>query len=328
MVYRSCSEKIPLVIVVGPTAVGKSDFAVSLAERVNGVIINGDMAQMYEPLTIGTAKPEWRNERVPHVLFDSITEPRDSSASEFRNKSERAMLDALESRQVPIIVGGSLFHISTLFFQLKDSSQQPLGCSTLQAPERTNSNGDAGMSLWNRLFSIDPSRASAIHPHDAYRLHRALRISETRVSSQCQPSFLPIRSNCIVVHVTRNREELYERINARVASMIGCDWMGEVRSLDTSWRNWLLKKKIIGYDVLIHALETSGSLSDIDIGTIQQKTRNYAKRQLTFWRSLIKKLYAEGFNTIVECDLTLLPVDLYLEEISTSILKETGNGLF
>lgn len=320
----------PLIVIVGPTAAGKSDFAVRLAEKLRGSIINGDMAQMYKPLSIGTAKPNWREEKVPHLLFDSITEPRDSSAREFRDKAEEAMHEVVRSGRVPLIVGGSLFHISSLFFKLHDCP--PLDTSeNKEASDVSKELSDVeSHALWNKLHKLDPVRAEQIHPHDMYRISRALEIIDiNHVPSACIPHFSPLSHNTIVIHITRERKELYDRINQRVHAMFKEGWLDEISSLSQSWHLWLLRKKIIGYDTLIadyfspcggKAPALSSILSE-DIMSIQKRTRNYAKRQLTFWRSFSKKLQNEGVRAIIECDLTLQPIDLYLEKILTLIAQ-------
>lgn len=314
----------PLIIIIGPTASGKSAFGTLLAEAINGIIINGDMAQMYEPLTIGTAKPLWRQERVPHLLFDSINEPRDSSALEFRNKTSQAVRDVVDAGSVPIIVGGSLFHISTLFFALDDGvpendaddiSAGALGIGETAAGE-TDIVGPAdadAMALWRELALKDLTRASKLHPQDTYRVKRALAILRHKKASDCMPQFRPIYNNCVLIHITRDRNELYTRINQRVCTMISDGWLEEVKGLSPEWGSWLKRKKIIGYDSLLDVT----TISPQDISAIQKRTRNYAKRQLTFWRSFERKLRAQSFHDIIECDLTLLPVDLYLEKVLT-----------
>ena len=248
----------PLIIITGPTASGKSGLGTLLAEAINGVIINGDMAQMYEPLTIGTAKPAWRQERVPHLLFDSICEPRDSSALEFREKATQAVRDVVAAGGVPIVVGGSFFHISTLFFKLDDGS---FGSSS-QGSSRTSNEVDKPspeetQRLWHKLAAIDSKRASQIDRHDSYRIARALALAEHKTPSECAPQFDPIYNNCMLIHLTRDRAELYERINERVSVMLADGWLKEVRDLDSSWRSWLRQKKIIGYDTLLDCLESA-----------------------------------------------------------------------
>lgn len=302
----------PLIIIIGPTASGKSMFGTLLAEIINGIIINGDMAQMYEPLTIGTAKPSWRQERVPHLLFDSIREPRDSSALEFRQKTQKAVHDVIDSDNVPIIVGGSLFHISTLFFALDDGASSAISQEGGKSiPGSSVSDGACSLQLWQDLAKKDPERASQIHPKDVYRVKRALDILHYKKASECSPQFQPIYNNCVLIHITRDREELYTRINARVHTMFEEGWFEEVCALSPEWRSWLRRKKIIGYDMLLDVPH----VSEKDIAEIQKKTRHYAKRQLTFWRSFEKKLRAQCFHDILECNLTLLPVDLYLEKV-------------
>jgi tRNA dimethylallyltransferase len=268
-----------IVIITGATATGKSDFAEHLALQCDGVIINGDMGQMYTPLSIGTAKPAWRTSLVPHYLFDIIDEPRNSSSLEFRSQVE-AVLENLPPDKLPIVVGGSLFHLSTLFYK-------PQGPRVASALEKDD---------WLTLQAIDPHRAALLHPHDTYRVHRALAIAEHTLPSQCAPIFMPVKNQSTIINVTQPRDILYKRINMRVGRMLNEGWLDEVQLLDKTWHSWLLAKKIIGYDTIVHELQKDAGincLSTEGVALIQQRTRNYAKRQITFWRSFSEKIRQE-----------------------------------
>lgn len=293
----------PLIIITGATATGKSALAERIAERHNGVIINGDMGQMYEPLTLGTAKPLWKGSAIPHYLFDVISEPAANSALQFRIRVQE-LLKSLPSDKLPILVGGSCFHLATLFFPPTSQGNPSKLYKTLgdkspkEVPDKTPK------ELWECLAQIDPERAANIHPNDTYRIERALEIAQYAQPSQCKPVFDPVHPSPYLIQVTCERALLYERINARVHTMLAEGWVDEVRSLSPAWHAWLLSKKIIGYDTIVTALHEDAAMTQLPeryIAMIQQKTRNYAKWQMTFLRSLARKLASH--NVIFkDCD--------------------------
>jgi len=328
-----------LIIITGPTGVGKSDFALSLAQAVQGEIINGDVGQFYAPLSIGTAKPDWHNELVPHHLFDHITTPTNYTVAEYRKDLIPLIAQIQERGSTPIIVGGSGFYLLSLFFPPKENclpaAQEPaLGTGGLAALAiQTNE------QLWTQLNEIDPERASAINVNDRYRLERALTLYATtgELPSVHKPRYEPIVEDYLLVQVTRDREELYSRIDQRVIQMFDQGWVNEVASLPPAWHDFLQTKRLIGYPEIIDCL-VSGQISKQDehrssvdkatdskdyvfglpagesplIAQIQKITRNYAKRQLTFWRMLEKRIKADK---MLVCNLTLSGVDLYLRQI-------------
>ena len=300
----------PLLCIFGPTGVGKSDLAEQVAQILPAEIINMDVGQFYVPLTIGTAKPAWQQSSIPHRLFDIIHEPRHLSVTEYRDLVLTIAASIWQQDKVPILVGGSGFYLFSLFYP-------PRGGTSQESHEVTGT--------WQDLYDLDPERASRIHPHDFYRINRALRIvHETgKRSSLYQPHFEPI-APFIITMVTRERKDLYQRINTRAQQMINAGWIDEVERLrDTPWERFLLTKKLIGYDDIIHHLNKPPALRDdtMLINTIQQKTRQYAKRQLTFERMVYKKLLQEDAfiaktkSSIDRCNLTLSAVDLYIDQL-------------
>lgn len=273
-----------MIILYGPTGVGKTDCALSLAERVSGEIINMDMGALYTPFSIGTAKPNWRSEAIPHHLFDVIDSPRQVTVVEYRALLIPILESIWQRGKVPILVGGSGFYLKSLFFPPQGA---PIKDSDAYANIPEN-------QLWQHLASIDPDRASAIDPHDLYRIKRALTIwySTGQKPSLYVPTFLPIAPFALFF-LTRDRKELYTRIDSRVIQMMQHGWIEEVQALlGTEWEYFIREKKIIGYDDILDYLASARSEQDKKsmIHSIQQKTRNYAKRQGTFWRSLQKDL--------------------------------------
>lgn len=273
-----------IIIIYGPTGVGKTDCALSLAQTRGGEIINMDMGALYAPLTIGTAKPDWQSSAIPHHLFDVIDMPRQVTVAEYRELLIPILESIWKQGNVPILVGGSGFYLKSLFFP-------PQGAPICKSSAYENIPDD---QLWNHLVHIDPDRAQSIDSHDLYRIRRALDIwyATGKKPSEYVPLFQPI-APFELYFLMRDRRELYERINERVVQMINAGWIEEVQRLvGTEWELFLHEKKIIGYDDILLYLTTKKTELDKKnmISAIQQKTRNYAKRQFTFWRSLQKDL--------------------------------------
>lgn len=318
---------VPLIIITGPTGVGKSDFALSLAQRISGEIINGDVGQLYAPLSIGTAKPDWRNEPVPHHLFDHLQEPVDYTVADYRRDILPIITAIRQRNNIPIIVGGSGFYLLSLLFP-------PTGAGNAPAPqfqERALGRAEGqflgqcvqqtNQHLWQKLNAIDPQRAAALHPNDRYRIERALQLYATTgtIPSQAQPLLDPLVPDMLFIQITRDRAELYERINARTHAMLQAGWLEEAAALSESWRDFLRKKRLIGYSEIFDYLAAGGRDQHQLTAMLQQMTRHYAKRQLTFWRMLEKRvgeLQSTHITTRV-CDLTLSSVDLYLRQLES-----------
>jgi len=271
------------IIITGPTGVGKTDYVHAVADRIPIEVVNADIGQMYTPLTIGTAKPDWRASDIQHHMFDICDTPAYFSAAEYRRRVISTFEDIWSRGNVPAVVGGSLFYIQSIFFPQHAIPHIDIDLS-----------GHDSDRLWQMLHSIDPDRAYAVHPHDTYRVTRALAIwyATGERPSTFQPQFHP-PGHAVVSCLQRERHELYERINARTHVMMDDGWIDEVRQLPDAWKQFACDKHILGYLEVASYINGTMTYSDM-VSTIQKKTRAYAKRQLALWRSLSSKI-AHGY---------------------------------
>ena len=309
-----------IFIIYGPTAVGKSNLALRMAHLISAEIVNMDVGQFYTPLTIGVAKPNWHQSPVPHHLFDIIDEPRNITVVEYRVVLLETLKHIWNNNRIPIVVGGSSFYLKSIFF-----------------PPRAQTKGididalyPADIDLWQELYSIDPTRAQQINRYDIYRIKRALEIWHE--TGQLPSSFVSEYSppaDFFLLHVTRDRDELTKRINVRVREMIKDGWLQEVEQLrSTDWEIFIQQKKIIGYNELIDYLNDKHTEKQLSktIGSIQKRTRKYAKRQQTFWRTLKRELAQaikqRGDGSIIESvSLTFADLDLYIKQLRKRLLS-------
>lgn len=304
-----------MIVLYGPTGVGKTELSLLLAQHLPVEIITMDTGSLYEPLTIGTAKPDWKAQPVPHHLFDHIKYPDlQFSAMDYR-RLVSSLLPSLEQQGTyALAVGGSGFYLKSLLWPARDSGAR----GTLETSAPTE-------ELYNKLRQIDPARAAALNPHDRYRIIRALTIWHTTgtAPSLYQPLFEPLEKT-VVIHLTRDRDDLYSRINERVVAMIDAGWIDEVAHLNDAWKAFVCEKKVIGYDDIVSYLRHNGSFQQL-IATIQTKTRNYAKRQETFWRMLLKNIQTSDPHSrlvrTTSINLTYTNVELYIKQLLHDIAE-------
>lgn len=299
-----------MLVICGPTGVGKSDLAIMAAEQIPAEIINADMGQLYKPFSVGTAKPMWRSQKAPHHLFDVMEKAENCTVVEYRDMLIAVLNQIWARGNLPIVVGGSGFYVQSIFFP--------------PAARHTNL---CCQGTWDELYAVDKQRALSIHPHDTYRITRALSIW---YASGVKPSefvrrFEPLAQSQ-VVWCYRNRAQLHERIDERTSIMLNTGWIEECQQIiGTEWEEFVRKKKLIGYVEICDYLKGNGSLKAV-AACIAQKTRAYAKRQETFWRMLKKSLESEKeYQDYVSCkelNLTLSDPYLYINQLSQS-LKST-----
>ncbi|MBU5323764.1 tRNA (adenosine(37)-N6)-dimethylallyltransferase MiaA [Lacticaseibacillus paracasei] len=272
-----------IVMIVGPTAVGKSDLGVYLAQQLHGEVINGDAYQIYRHMDIGTAKitPE-EMQGVPHHLLDIADPTVAYSVAKFK-KAATAMIDTVADRQqLPILVGGTGFYLNSLRLNLPLGGKAPPTAIRQRWQVALATNGQSW--LWQQLAQRDPDAAQQIAPANTRRVIRALEVGEStgrRFSDQPQPA--PLFST-LVIGLTTDRAVLYDRINARVDAMMQAGLLAEVEQLLKTVPADAQAMQAIGYKELVPYLHGQAELADC-VALIKQHSRHFAKRQLTYFRN-------------------------------------------
>lgn len=277
-----------VLIITGPTASGKTALSELVARDYPSEIINADMGQFYTPLSIGTAKPTLSTLFYPAHGFNLLNEPRDLSVVAYRSFVVDLVHQIRTRNQLPVLVGGSLFYLKSLFFP----PIEPESKITSLSPKL------GGARSWQALYEIDPDRAARIHPNDGYRIGRALDLwYATGVKPSCyKPVFNP-PFKAHIIFMCPERKQLHENIKKRVNVMLQQGWIEETEVLiGTDWEPFLQKKGLIGYPVLIDWIKQGKRVDTFEsvVAKIELDTLAYAKRQVTFWKSFVKQLEEIG----------------------------------
>jgi len=275
----------PLIIIVGPTAVGKSETALHLAERLRGEIVSADSRLFYRGMDIGTAKPTpVEQARVPHHLID-VADPNESwSLAEFQQAAAKAIAEIHGRGGLPFLVGGTgqYIHAVTQGWSVPAGTPQPHLRNIIQ--KWANVIGHA--SLHARLNVIDPAAASLIDSRNVRRTIRALEViflSGRRFSDQRRKLLSPYR--LLTIGLTRPRAELYARIDARIQAMLAAGWVDEVQDLlKRGFSCALPSMSAIGYGEICAFLHGQMTLEE-SIRLIQRRTRIFVRRQAAWFRS-------------------------------------------
>ena len=279
-------EKKKLIVLIGPTAVGKTKLSIELAKKVNGEIISGDSMQIYKQLDIGTAKIHKEEmEGIPHHLID-IREPTESfSVADFQ-KEVRDLINEITSRgKVPMIVGGTGLYIQSVIYDYQFG--ESAGNEQIRTRLENLFEEKGEEHLYSMLQKVDPISADAIHPNNVRRVIRALEVFESTgktFSSLNENQHNELLYDVAMVGLTMDRERLYERINKRVDIMMDSGLINEVKTLyDKNIRN-CQSVQAIGYKELYDYFDGKTSLEKA-VELIKQNSRRYAKRQLTWFRN-------------------------------------------
>ena len=280
-------EKKPLIILTGPTAVGKTGLSIKLAKKLNGEVISADSMQVYRGMDIGTAKifPE-EMQGIPHHLID-ILDPREAfNVTRFQQLAKEAVEQILKREHLPIVVGGTGFYIQALLYDIDFSEEED--SSLRQSLEEQARTEEGRAALVEELQRVDPASLRTIHPNNTKRVIRAVEyfrlhhapISEHNEAERKKES--AYRSLYFVL--TDDREKLYQRIEARVDEMISDGLLDEVKRLKAEGLGAQhISMQGIGYKELLEYLDGNADY-ETAIRNLKQNTRHFAKRQLTWFR--------------------------------------------
>ncbi|MEH7490806.1 tRNA (adenosine(37)-N6)-dimethylallyltransferase MiaA [Neobacillus niacini] len=293
-------SKQKLLVIIGPTAVGKTKLSIELAKRYNGEIISGDSMQIYRGMDIGTAKIKHEEmEGIPHHLID-IKEPDESfSVAEFQQLVRRKISEITSKGKLPIIVGGTGLYIQAVIYDYQFSEAPADEEFRLQLEERANEIGN--VALHQELTKVDPESASQIHPNNVRRVIRALEIFHCtgKIMSDYQNNQQPdLLYETALIGLTMEREKLYERINMRVEMMISEGLLDEVSNLHKQGLRDCQSIQAIGYKEIYDYLDGKVNL-DLAVENLKQNSRRYAKRQLTWFRNKMEVKWFDMTDVVI-----------------------------
>ena len=275
--------KHDIIIIVGPTAVGKTRLSIELAKTFNGEIINGDAFQVYRGMDIGTAKITLEEmEGIPHHLLDFVDPGDTYTVSDFQRDARRHIQDIRKKGRLPILVGGTGLYINAVLYKNYIFSDEPQNPSARQALEQFAIKY-GNEALYQRLLEMNPQAVTGIHPNNVKRVIRAIEKAqnpslESKVEQVKEPLYHPI-----VIGLCMNREALYERINRRVDLMMERGLMDEVRYLVERHLHNSQAAQAIGYKEVFPVF-----LGEYDqkeaASLIKRNSRRFAKRQMTWFK--------------------------------------------
>ena len=274
----------PLYIIIGPTAVGKTKYAIELAKKVGGEIISADSMQVYKCMDIGTAKPSKRAMRgIPHHLINIKSPDEEWNVSLFVATAEKLIKEIRERGKIPIIIGGTGLYIWTFLegfsFPIAPADEKIRARLSAVAPDK----------LYARLKKVDTEAAAKIHPNDKKRIIRALEVFELTgekmsVLQKKSKKSKVRRPKSKVMVLSIPREKLYKKIEARVDKMIKKGLIKEVRGLlKKGYSKKLTSMQALGYKEIIDHLEGNCTKEEA-IELIKKRTRHFARRQLVWFR--------------------------------------------
>lgn len=271
-----------LVIITGPTGIGKTEISLKLAKKYKGEIISSDSMQIYKKLDIGTAKLDLSKTTIPHYMIDVVEADENFSVAEFKNKSKKIISDINERGGIPFVVGGTGLYINSLVYNLDFTETE----ADYQYRNELNKilEKDGSEALYNKLLDLNSDMAEKIHKNNGQRIIRALEILKN--GNEKGNNFRQENKdyNLVYIGLNMDRERLYDRINDRVDKMINLGLVEEVKGLlnDGIDKN-SQSLKAIGYKEVISYLDNEIDYDEM-VELIKKNSRHYAKRQLTWFR--------------------------------------------
>ena len=277
--------KPKVVVIVGPTASGKTAVSIELAKRLNGEIISADSMQIYKEMNIGSAKPtEDEKQGIYHHMIDVVEPTENFNVAKYKEMAEECIKKILNKGKLPIIVGGTGLYVSTLtngieFSEIERDEEYRKELENIAEKE------NGAEVLFEKLKEVDPEAANVIDKNNVRRVIRALEIYKVTGKTKTQvdrESIKELKYDYRIFGMLWDRQELYDRIDKRVDIMIEMGLVGEVKEL---YEKGISSTAIqgLGYKEIIEYLDEKVTLEEA-IEKIKQETRRYAKRQMTWFK--------------------------------------------
>ena len=283
---NTITQDLPMVVIVGPTASGKSSLGIWLAQKLGGEVVACDSTQLYRGFDIGTSKPTLEERAgIPHHLLNVLDVHEAATAGSYREKAIQVLGDLRERKKLPIFTVGTGLYLRALLLGL---AEVPLRSEDLRGRLRESAAGQGPGYLHRLLRKLDPGAAKKISPSDQQKLIRAVEVcllTKKPLREVYESGRKPLEGwRAIKIGLQPEREKLMERVNARTDAMLNRGWMEEVRGLMEHAKSDQAKPfDFLGYSELRQVCRGQKTLQEARLA-IRQATRQYAKRQVTWFR--------------------------------------------
>ena len=305
-------NKPKVIVIVGPTASGKTTLSIELAKKINGEIVSCDSMQIYKDMNIGSAKPTIDEmQGIKHYLIDIVEPTERFSVAEYKKKAEKAIEEILQKGKVPIVIGGTGLYANSLIYGIEYNE--------IKFDEKYRKNlmkkaeTEEGLQfLYEEAKKIDPKAIEKISFNDKKRIIRILEIynstGKTKTEQEIESRKKEIKYDYKVFAINIERPILYERINKRVDIMIEQGLIKEVQDIIAKYKKFPTAMQAIGYKEIVEYLNGT-IIKEEAIEKIKQESRRYAKRQITWFKRLENIIWINGLDTIQN------NINIILEEI-------------
>jgi tRNA dimethylallyltransferase len=302
-----------VIVIVGPTAVGKTALSIELAKKYHGEVISGDSMQIYRGLDIGTAKVTREEmEGIPHHLIDIRDSQESYTVAEFQKEARKLITEIHQRGHMPIVAGGTGLYIQALLYDYQlGAAEEDSNPAVRQRYEK-----EAAMigkeALWQKLQRLDPLAAEKIHYNNERKVIRALEVLETTGNSIAAPKVAPkALYDYFMIGLSTERSLLYQRIEERVDQMIAAGLVSEVQQVLAYPETQAAKG--IGYKEFLPYFAGSSSLEET-IAQVKQQSRRYAKRQLTWFKNRLSPKWVDLVQHPEEISMVEDAIDQWMEE--------------
>lgn len=308
-----------IIVLVGPTAVGKTEFSIELAKQFNGEIISGDSMQVYRHMDIGTAKiSSDEMEGIQHHMIDILNPDEAFSAYEFKSRAEKLITEITGRGKTPIIAGGTGLYIQALIYNYAFEDEETISETDNKRVQEKMASLEtlSNEALHDYLAEFDPESAKAIHPNNRKRVVRAIEYyqkTKKLLSSRKKNAQYTENYDTLLLGIEMSRQTLYNRINNRVDIMLERGLIDEVKYLVEQGYESCQSMQAIGYKEIVPVIHNEMTI-ELATEKLKQHSRNYAKRQMTWFKNKLD---------VIWLDKEALTLSSMLRKVSAQINKRS-----
>lgn len=293
--------KPKIIVIVGPTASGKTALSIELAKKVNGEVISADSMQIYKEMDIGTAKvTKEEAQGIKHYLIDFVSPDKRYTVSNFKKDAENAIIEILDKGKVPIIVGGTGLYINSLIYDIEYQDME-YDESYRNELMKIAENEEGLKLLYEEACKIDDEAMKKISPNDKKRIIRVLEIFKATGKTKTEQEILSrqneVKYDYKVYGISTDREILYDKINRRVDIMLEKGLVEEVKNIYGKYNSFPTAMQGLGYKEVVEYLKNEITYEEMT-EKIKQESRRYAKRQLTWFRRNKEIIWLDSKNDL------------------------------